>query len=411
MKNDFSIYNILTVKKRLDAIYELRVNRALSNMHFDLRKIYHLIPIFLHYQHPLIPGYTEGKVPYGISSFVPDKNQYKLLINLIGNSKKLNIPKDEMPITGIYSMGSTSSICQNNNSDLDIWVFYKSWLNNQEVEHLKIKCMALKNWCNLIGVKINFFLIDENALQYKKINDFSKKNFNCINNIFLLDEFYRTSFRIAGKRILWPIIPYNEKYQYEEYIILLYKKGILIRDEWFDLGDFSSLKIEEYLHIILLNIHKSISSPYKSLLKTLLIEAYSIEYPNTKLLSLDVKECLHKGEIICFGLDPYCMMLNRITNYLIATKDNIRLYLVRCCFYYKVSEKLTSKKNNDSINWRRKILIRLVKYWGWNEKELKQLDNNINKKSNIIYEIHNELLNTIKIIHNHFIKFNNKIKK
>ncbi|MBK4775824.1 hypothetical protein CRV11_03505 [Candidatus Pantoea edessiphila] len=403
MKKDFCFYKILTVKKRLDAIYQLRINRTLANTRLNFQQIYQLIPIFLHYQHPLIPGYIEDKVPYGITSFVLNKNQHQLLLSFVGNIK-LNIQKKEMPITGVYSMGSTSSICQNKNSDLDIWVFHKYWLNHQDIINLKSKCNILQNWCHLVGVKVNFFLIDENYFKFKRTNYFNNENFNYNKNIFLLDEFYRTSVRIAGKRILWLVIPNKQEHQYEEYIISLYKKGFLLPEEWLDLGGFRSLKIEEYLNAIQLQIYKSVNSPYKSLLKIFLIEAYSLEYPNTKLLSIDVKECLHKGKMIGFGLDSYCMMLDRITNYLITIQDITRLDLVRRCFYFKVCEKLTIKKNSYLVNWRRKILVRLVQDWGWKEEQINKLDKSINQKSNDIYEIQNEISNIVIKSCNNLIK-------
>nr|WP_270943748.1 hypothetical protein [Klebsiella pneumoniae] len=38
-------------------------------------------------------------------------------------------PKGELPITGVYSMGSTSSVGQSCSSDLDIWVCHQAgWI-------------------------------------------------------------------------------------------------------------------------------------------------------------------------------------------------------------------------------------------------------------------------------------------
>ncbi len=40
-------------------------------------------------------------------------------------------PKGELPITGVYTMGSTSSVGQSCSSDLDIWVCHQSWRQEQ----------------------------------------------------------------------------------------------------------------------------------------------------------------------------------------------------------------------------------------------------------------------------------------
>ena len=80
------------------------------------------------------------------------------------------------------------------------------------------------------------------------------------------------------------------------------------------------------------------------MLKTLLLEAYSWEYPTPRLLAKDIKQRLHDGEIVSYGLDAYCMMLERVTEYLTAIEDATRLDLVRRCFYLKVCEKLSRER-------------------------------------------------------------------
>lgn len=94
------------------------------------------------------------------------------------------------------------------------------------------------------------------------------------------------------------------------------------------------------------------------MLKTLLLEAYSREYPNNRLLAKDIKQRLHDGEIVSFGLDPYCMMLERVTTYLQAIEDETRLDTVRRCFYLKVCEKLSRER--ACVGWRREVVSQLV---------------------------------------------------
>lgn len=98
-------------------------------------------------------------------------------------------------------------------------------------------------------------------------------------HILLLDEFYRTAVRLAGKRILWNMVPCDEEEHYDDYVMTLYAQGVLTPNEWLDLGGLSSLSAEEYFGASLWQLYKSIDSPYKAVLKTLLLEAYS---PNTR---------------------------------------------------------------------------------------------------------------------------------
>ncbi|QJC29544.1 hypothetical protein GJT83_01315 [Enterobacteriaceae endosymbiont of Plateumaris pusilla] len=371
MKTNF-YFCIEKIIKRINILNQLRINRAINSMNYVFKKIYVLLPILLHYNHPLIPGYISDDVPHGIDNFYPNKKYLSLLtINSIFFKKKYS--KYNNPITGIYSMGSISSICQNKNSDFDIWVFRKIWLSKKKCLFLKKKFLLLEQWCNLIGVEVNFFLIDEN---YFLKNNFlvQKSSINTINKNLLLDEFYRTAVCMAGKPIIWNIIPINKEKYYDDYVNFLYKKKILIKNEWLDLGKLKNISINKYLKSILWHFYNKMDLyPYKTILKILLLESYLYEYPNIILLAIDLKKCLHNGNIISFGLDPYCMMLKKITVYLKNIGNFQQLDLVRQCFYIKTNEKLSINKN--IYNWKHSIISILVKNWRWNKKKITYLDN------------------------------------
>ncbi|MGC6389280.1 class I adenylate cyclase [Ewingella sp. S1.OA.A_B6] len=396
---------IETLKQRLDAINQLRVDRALAAMGPAFQQVYSLLPVLLHYHHPLMPGYLDGKVPHGVCIFTPDDIQTTYLADLEdkwGSSVDV-MAKGELPITGVYSMGSTSSIGQSNTSDLDIWVCHQSWLDNEERNRLQQKCSLLEKWAASLGVEVSFFLIDENRFRHNESGSLGGEDCGSTQHILLLDEFYRTAVRLAGKRILWNMVPGEEEGHYDEYVLSLYAQGALTPNEWLDLGGLDTLSAEEYFGASLWQLYKSIDSPYKAVLKTLLLEAYSWEYPNTSLLAMDIKKRLHQGEIVCFGLDSYCMMLERVTRYLTQVEDTTRLDLVRRCFYLKVCEKLS--RTSASVGWRREILSQLVSEWGWSDDRLAILDNRANWKIERVREAHNELLDAMMQSYRNLIRF------
>ncbi|CAI1997611.1 adenylate cyclase [Serratia quinivorans] len=396
---------IETLKQRLDAINQLRIDRALAAMKPAFQRVYSLLPTLLHHHHPLMPGYLNGNVPYGVCIYTPDETQQEYLNDL---EDKWGSPFDkpasgELPITGVYSMGSTSSIGQSCSSDLDIWVCHQSWLDNEERNRLQQKCSLLEKWAASMGVEVSFFLIDENRFRHNESGSLGGEDCGSTQHILLLDEFYRTAVRLAGKRILWNMVPGDEESHYDEYVLSLYSQGALTPNEWLDLGGLGTLSAEEYFGASLWQLYKSIDSPYKAVLKTLLLEAYSWEYPNTQLLAMDIKQRLHQGEIVCFGLDAYCMMLERVTHYLNAINDTTRLDLVRRCFYLKVCEKLS--RANACVGWRREILSQLVSEWGWDEERLAILDNRANWKIARVREAHNELLDAMMQSYRNLIRF------
>jgi len=396
---------IETLKQRLDAINQLRVDRAVAAQGPAFQQVYSLLPVFLHHHHPLMPGYLEGKMPHGVCIFTPDDHQQSYLSDL---EEKWGSPFEptvggELPITGVYSMGSTSSIGQSQTSDLDIWVCHQSWLDNEERNRLQQKCVMLEKWAASLGVEVSFFLIDENRFRHNESGSLGGEDCGSTQHILLLDEFYRTAVRLAGKRILWNMVPGEEEAHYDEYVLSLYSQGVLTPNEWLDLGGLSMLSAEEYFGASLWQLYKSIDSPYKAVLKTLLLEAYSWEYPNTQLLAMDIKQRLHQGEIVCFGLDSYCMMLERVTRYLTQVEDFTRLDLVRRCFYLKVCEKLSRAR--AAVGWRREVLTQLVSEWGWSDERIAILDNRANWKIERVREAHNELLDAMMQSYRNLIRF------
>lgn len=197
-------------------------------------------------------------------------------------------------------------------------------------------------------------------------------------HILLLEEFYRTVNVLAGKLILWFRIPHdfkindNQYASYEACVEALVNEKIIDRNDWVDFGSLNVLSAEEYFGASLWQLYKSIDSPYKAVLKSLLLETYSWEYPNTVFIAYQMNQLLHNQDLDYFSLDPYYMLLKKVSNYLIAIGDYERLELARQCFYVKIDEKLSSKVTKK--NWRREILTELVKQWDWGDEKLLSLD-------------------------------------
>lgn len=399
---------IETLKRRLDTINQLRVDRALVAMMPASQRVYHLLPVLLHYHHPLMPGYLDD-APHGICLFTLNEIQQRYLAEIVtGYAEPVQQgAHGELPIAGMYSMGSTSSIGQNSTSDLDIWVCHQTGLDRTARHRLQQKCHLLEKWAATQGVEVSFFLIDENRFHHQACGSLSSEDCGSTQHILLLDEFYRSAVCLAGKRILWNLVPVEEEKHYDDYVLSLYAQGEIIANEWLDLGGLSTLSAEEYFGATLWQLYKSIDSPYKAVLKTLLLEAYSWEYPNAQLLAMESKQCLHDGlcneEIIAFGLDAYYMMLDRVTRYLVQIDDKVRLDLVRRCFYLKICERCADNGMNNG--WRQGVINQLVSKWGWSDQRLVMLDDRANWKIEQVREVHNELLAAMMQSYHYLICF------
>lgn len=110
-------------------------------------------------------------------------------------------------ILGLYTMGSTSSIGQSTSSDLDIWVCVSAHMSCEARENLSSKCLLITDWAKSQGVEANFFIMDEERFRHNHSEALTGENCGSSQHLLLLDEFYRSAVRLAGKRLLWQIVP------------------------------------------------------------------------------------------------------------------------------------------------------------------------------------------------------------
>lgn len=394
-----------TLIQRLDNLNQQRIDRALALMDLQSQRVFHLIPALLHYNHPMMPGFYDQQVPFGIRSFTPNEFQKQFVedteLTLGGKLAETDNPE----ILGLYTMGSTSSIGQSTSSDLDIWVCVSPDMDGGARDSLTNKCLLITDWAQTLGVEANFFLMDEQRFRSNYSEEMTGDNCGSSQHLLLLDEFYRSAVRLAGQRLLWQIIPPEMEECYDEYVHDLCSKGYIDCSQWIDFGKLNRIPAEEYFGSNLWQLYKSIDSPYKSVLKAILLEAYSWEYPHTQLLSIDTKRRFFADEPDLYGMDSYYLMLEKVTRYLERINDDTRLDLVRRCFYLKTHEKLSREAGVGSVAWRREALTEMTQSWNWDHETIVELDNRRNWKVEQVKVVHHALLDALMLSYRNLIQF------
>ncbi|WP_208380258.1 class I adenylate cyclase [Psychromonas algarum] len=395
---------IIQLRDKADEFTRLRVRSAIAMMKQDEVDVFQSFTLLLHFNNPSLPGYIEGDVPTGIYQFSPTKQHQSMVQRLFATN--LPDPNTTPPeIIGLYAMGSTSSIGQCSESDLDIWICYSHQLDPKRVSLLNQKAWEITYWAESLGVELNFFLIPDNKFRVNNKAELSIDSCGTSQHMLLLDEFYRTSLRIAGKRILWRQIPHEHEYNYDNYVKNLCETGQINADDWLDLGGLHCVPADELFGATLWQLYKGIDNPYKATLKTILMEAYSWEYPNIELISTAYKKSFQEQDSYNEDLDPYCLMLSKVSDYLISINDLQRLELVRVCFYFKTEEMLSKAPVSENTAWRRTILNKLIKQWGWSDSQLADLDNRNNWKIREVQQANTLLLDALMMSYRNLIKF------
>ncbi|MFV0575731.1 MAG: class I adenylate cyclase [Vibrio sp.] len=395
---------------RLDRLNQQRVDRALSIMDKQTQQVFHLIPVFLHLNHPNLPGNSLSNTPSGVFDYSLSTIQVQSLqafnFDEGVNLSDLTKPSSKPPaILALYTMGSTSSMGQSSSSDLDIWVCVSPEMPQDERISLINKCLSITDWAKDLGVEANFFLMDESRFRSNISEEMTGDNCGSTQHLLLLDEFYRSAVRLAGQRLLWQIVPPEMEECYDEYVAKICREGHLNRSEWIDFGQLHRIPAEEYFGSNLWQLYKSIDSPYKSVLKAILLESYSWEYPQPRLLSVEAKRRFFAHERKEYCMDSYYVMLVKVTQYLQRIGDTRRLELVRRCFYLKTHEKLSRPDSDNDVLWRRKAIKDMVESWGWDDELIKRLDNRRHWKVEQVKVVHKELLDALMLSYRNLIQF------
>lgn len=374
------------LKKRFLMINRERLRRGEDCMRSSQRDFLDFLPLLFHINHPRLPGYTSKDSPAGICDYAPSQRALQAANKYINRFeyKKKAMPRYD--IISMFLMGSSGTVAYSRSSDFDIWLCHQHDLSSQQLAELQAKCTAIEEWADGKGLEVHFFLMDPERFRQGEIVDLSSESSGTAQYYLLLEEFYRTSLLIAGRYPAWWLVPAEHEANYQAYLQNLIERRIITEGECIDFGGIPTVPAEEFFGAALWQLFKGIDSPYKSVLKLLLMEVYASEYPDIELLCLRYKRAIHAGENDLDRLDPYIMLYRRLEEYLVKRDEEERLELVRRCFYIKVNQRLSTPEPRE-FDWRRSVISNMVNSWGWEEHQLALMDDRANWK---ILQVQNE---------------------
>ncbi|SDI34790.1 adenylate cyclase [Ferrimonas sediminum] len=256
------------------------------------------------------------------------------------------------PLLGLYAMGSSGSLGQTRSSDVDLWLVHEDGLDSDTLEALQQKMQWLSRWATEQGLETHLFLINPCQFGQPCQRCLDKEHSGSAQHWLLLEEFYRTQTRLAGKALAWwPGAP-------TDHPALL------------SLGQIQHLPASEFFGAALWQLFKGIDRPHKSALKVLLLEAYVADYPDQRILRDQLWYGLKAGKSVQ-ETDHYLMLYQRLEHYLSRQQEPSRLSMVQRCFYLKCH---SNSAPVDLDDWRRRTLTKLAKQWQWTPLLIDSLD-------------------------------------
>jgi len=365
--------DLTAIKDRFQEINKQRLERTQESLKWKQRNFLELLPLFFHVNHKELPGYLSGETPYGISMYSPDKNTLEAAKKISSDFtfKESSVVKRD--IYSLFIMGSVGTIAQSEKSDFDIWLCHNPDLDQNQLTELRVKCDYIEVWAESIGLEVHFFPMDADKFRKGEVHQLSSESSGTTQHHLLLEEFYRTGILVAGRFPVWWLVPPDQEKHYDDFVSHLFENHIIDENETINFGGLSKVPVEEFFGAGLWQVYKGIDSPYKSVLKILLMETYASSYPNCELLSQYFKEKVYQGITDLNELDPYIIMMRRLEEYLIKREQKDRLELVRRCFYFKVNAPL-SQQSRSKDDWQYRYLKELIATWNWGTAHIEELD-------------------------------------
>jgi len=368
------------VRDRFIALNKARLTRTREALSDRAQYFLDCLPMLLQFNHPMLPGFVSRSTPSGLEGFEPERADILRVQSIAKSFRPNREPAQHSDIIALYLMGSVGTIAQSNSSDLDIWVCHRHDLSPAELTELRLKCEYLQQWAGNINLEVHFFLMNWQTVQTGKLSALDGESSGTTQYFLLLDEFYRTAIHLAGRLPTWIFVPIEHENHYDQYANILTNRRFLPERQLIDFGGIASIPVSEFLSAAIWQLYKAIESPYKSVIKLLLLESYANQLSSQKILSHEFKQFLHKHNQRTLSnadlnyIDPYIQTYNHLENYLLTHKQADRLELVRRCFYFKVNKPLTKPMTGNNKSWQREELEKMVTQWGWSNNHLSFLD-------------------------------------
>ncbi len=343
-----------------------RLHRIQSFLLPEQRIFLNLLPLLLHQNSSFLPGFVCPETVTGIANYNPAEETLLEAKSYSENFIYQSSTLSEHPIQGLYLMGSVSSIAFAKDSDIDIWLCHKHNLLPAEIDGLQSKATAIESWAESLNIEVHFYLVDSQDYNTNGTTTAQSSDANApAQHYLLLEEFYRTALYIAGRTPLWWLVPPHEEKNYTSYVAYLKANQLIDPDKTIDFGGLEDIPAEEFVTATLWQLFKSLNSPYKSILKLLLMECYASEYPDPKWLCVQSKEATYKGLLDIDHLDPYVLIYHKIEHYLSAKNDPERINFARQCFYIKIMGDMEKQTDQQKLVYRKAILNNMAKRYHW----------------------------------------------
>jgi len=335
----------------------------------DSEVILYQLPWMLSVNHPSVPGYiADIKHNFRVFNIETEReilkreSLFKKRLNIRSDASILKPTGQDLPLEGLYTIGSVGTISQTPSSDCDLWLCINRTLYDETAyAQLQRKVNRIQAWMDgRLKMPVHFFLCDVEDVRNCNFGSVDYESCGSTQKKVLKEEFYRTAILIGGKIPLWWVCyDPRDALNYEE-VAEECRNAPVIYYDLLDLGNLDCIGKEESIGAALWQLNKSLTHPLKSILKMLLLKMF-LESPTEDLLCHRYRRTIltRDGKPFSF-VDPSAFTLTTVMDHARGMDSPTREFILKC-FYLRYEIKLYDRimtfKEEETLELFRKFKL------------------------------------------------------
>lgn len=275
-----------------------------------------------------------------IAGYHPNLLAGRLLAEHFGDrtSDALTIPPDAIAVEAVYTIGSVGTVAQTDDSDLDIWVcLAQSDADRPELPAFQEKLDAISRQADRDhGLEIHFFRMSVADIRDNIFGYSEDEGYGSAQGCLLKEEFYRTALVVAGKKPVWWCVPPGVGQDaYGKVLAALGRSAPDVAADCLDFGCVRAIAGDEFFGASLWMIVKSLTSPFKSIIKFGLLEKYAAHPGDPELLCETLKTFIFANQGGLWRCDPYALLFQEVSRHYQELGQKGAMELLRQAFLQK----------------------------------------------------------------------------
>lgn len=255
-----------------------------------------------------------------VAGFYPDLPTMRLLERHFRRpmAALADAAQDPLPVEAVYTIGSVGTVAQGAESDLDVWVCLgPGWERHPGKEAFAAKLEAASRAAmREAGLEIHFFCMSVQDVRDNVFGYSEDEGYGSAQGRLLKEEFYRTALVVGGKKpAWWCVAPGIAQEGYAKALAAMARVAPEAAADCLDFGCLQPIAGDEYFGASLWMIVKSLTSPFKSIIKFGLLEKYAAHPGEPPPLCDTLKAHIFANQGGLWRCDPYALLFREVTRH------------------------------------------------------------------------------------------------